>query len=202
VDSERSEQLRVLIANERQERLEATTRIVAGMGHEVVARELDVGDVAAATAELRPDVALVGLGESSEHALELISRIVQEAACPVIALLDAKDPEFVNEAAKRGIFAYVADGDSDQLQSSLDIVLRRFGEYHNLEGAFGRRAVTERAKGILMERHGLDEHAAFEMLRAHSRRTGRKLVDVAEAVVDSHLMLPAQAPQSPESRNP
>ena len=171
-----------------------TTQIVASMGHEVVARELDVTDVAAATAELRPDVALVGLGESSEHALELISRIVQEAACPVIALLEARDPEFVNEAARRGIFAYVEDGDSDQLQSSLDIVLRRFAEYHNLEGAFGRRAMTERAKGILMERHAIDEHAAFEMLRAHSRRTGRKLVDVAEAVVDSHLMLPAQAP--------
>ena len=169
-----------------------TTQIVAGMGHEVVARELDVKDVAASTAELRPDVALVGLGESSEHALELISLIVQEAACPVIALLEGKDPEFVNEAAKRGIFAYVEDGDPDQLQSSLDIVLRRFAEYHNLEGAFGRRALTERAKGILMERHALDEHAAFEMLRAHSRRTGRKLVDVAEAVVDSHLMLPAR----------
>jgi AmiR/NasT family two-component response regulator len=191
--SDRPEQLRVLIANERQQRLEVTTQIVASMGHEVVAREFDVTDVAATTAELRPDVALVGLGESSEHALELISRIVQEAACPVIALLEAKDPEFVNEAAQRGIFAYVEDGDSDRLQSSLDIVLRRFAEYHNLEGAFGRRAMTERAKGILMERHAIDEHAAFEMLRAHSRRTGRKLVDVAEAVVDCHLMLPAQA---------
>jgi response regulator NasT len=191
--SEHSEHLRVLIANERRERLEITTQIVVRIGHEVVARELDVDDVAAATAELRPDVALVGLGESSEHALELISRIVQEAACPVIALLKAKDPEFVNEAAQRGIFAYIEDGNEDQLQSSLDIVLRRFAEYHNLEGAFGRRALTERAKGILMERHRVDEHEAFEMLRNQSRKTGRKLIDVAGAVVDSHLMLPAQA---------
>jgi response regulator NasT len=198
MDSERPEHLRVLIANERRERLETTTQIVARMGHEVVARELDVKDVAAATAELRPDVALVGLGESSEHALELISRIVQEATCPVIALLEVKDSEFVNEAAKRGIFAYVEDGDKDQLQSSLDIVLRRFAEYHNLEGAFGRRAMTERAKGILMERHSLDEHAAFEMLRNHSRKTGRKLIDVAEAVVDSHVMLPAQPSVDPQ----
>jgi response regulator NasT len=190
--SERPEHLRVLIANERRERLETTTQIVVGLGHEVIARELEVTDVAAATAQTRPDVALVGLGESSEHALELISRIVQEAACPVIALLEGKDPNFVNEAAKRGIFAYVVDSDSEQLQSSLDIVLRRFAEYHNLEGAFGRRALTERAKGILMERHAVDEREAFEMLRAHSRRTGRKLIDVAGAIVDSHLMLPAQ----------
>lgn len=43
---------------------------------------------------------------------------------------------------------------------SLDIVLRRFAEYHDLEGAFGRRAITERAKGILMERHSVDDATA------------------------------------------
>jgi pyruvate carboxylase len=51
----------------------------------VIARSLEVSEVAAATAEAMPDLALVGLGDSSEHALELISQIVQEAACPVIA---------------------------------------------------------------------------------------------------------------------
>ena len=71
-------------------------------------------------------------------------------------------------------------------QSSIDIVLRRFAEYHDLEGAFGRRAITERAKGILMERHSVDEAAAFEMLREHSRSTNSKLVDIASAVVDGH----------------
>jgi len=75
-------------------------------------------------------------------------------------------------------------------QSSIDIVLRRFAEYHDLEGAFGRRAVTERAKGILMERHSVGEAEAFEMLRDHSRSGNRKLVDVATAVVDGHRLLP------------
>ncbi len=95
----------------------------------------------------------------------------------------------MNEAAKRGIFAYVTDGDPDELQSAVDIVLRRFAEFHRLEGALGRRALTERAKGILMERFGIGEQEAFEMLRSHSRRTGRKLIDIAEAVTTSHLLL-------------
>ena len=185
----------MLVANERQDRLEITDRVIAALGHEVVARELEVADVAAMTATIRPDVALVAVGESSQHALELISKIVQEAACPVIAILETTDPDFVNEAAKRGIFAYVVDGDAENLQSALDIVLRRFVEFQNLEGAFGRRAVTERAKGILMERHGIDEHAAFEMLRTHSRRSGRKLVDIAEAIATSHLLLREHPPQ-------
>ena len=126
------------------------------------------------------------------HALEMISEIVREASCPVIALLETRDPHWVNEAAKRGIFAYIVNGkDPLQLQSAIDIVLRRFAEYHELEGAFGRRAVTERAKGILMERHDVDEGAAFEMLRESARQSNRKLVDVADAVVTSRSMLPA-----------
>jgi hypothetical protein len=54
-------------------------------------------------------VALVGLGESSEHALGLINKIVREAACPVIVLLHAPDPEFLKEASKRGVFAHISD---------------------------------------------------------------------------------------------
>ncbi len=169
-----------------------TSGVVAAMGHHVIARSVEVTEVAAATAEALPDVALVGLGESSEHALELISQIVQEAACPVIAILGTKDADFVNEAAKRGIFAFVTDGGPEELQSAIDIVLRRFAEFHRLEGALGRRALTERAKGILMERYAIDERGAFELLRSHSRRTGRKLIDVAEAVTTSHLLLATQ----------
>ncbi|HEY8866844.1 MAG TPA: ANTAR domain-containing protein [Solirubrobacteraceae bacterium] len=188
--------LRVLIANERKEGLALVAPIVAALGHEVIAREIEVADVGAVTARERPDVALVGLGESSDHALGLIKKIVQEAACPVIVLLHAPDPAFVKEASKRGVFAYITDADASDWQSSIDIVLRRFAEYHDLEGAFGRRALTERAKGILMERHSVDEASAFKMLREHSRTANRKLVDVATAVVDGHRLLPKQ-PQAP-----
>ena len=190
-----TEHLRVLIANERRDRLALVAPIVAALGHEVIAREIEVEDVGAVTARERPDVALVGLGESSDHALELIEKIVREAACPVIVLIHAADPAFVKEASKRGIFAYVTDADAKDWQSSIDIVLRRFAEYHDLEGAFGRRAVTERAKGILMERHAVGEAVAFDMLREHSRGTNRKLVDVASAVVDGHALLPKRPEQ-------
>jgi response regulator NasT len=190
-----SEHLRVLIANERKDRLALVAPIVIGLGHEVIAREIEVEDVGAVTARERPDVALVGLGASSGHALDLIHKIVREAACPVIVLLHARDPAFVREASKRGVFAHISDADVDEWQSSIDIVLRRFAEYHQLEGAFGRRALTERAKGILMERHAVDEASAFEMLREQSRTENRKLVDLAAAVVDGHRLLPSKTPR-------
>jgi response regulator NasT len=201
MSSRETEHLRVLIANERKDRLALVAPIVVALGHEVIAREIDVADVGAVTARERPDVALVGLGESSQHALDLIDKIVREAACPVIVLLHARDPDFVREASKRGVFAHISDDDVEDWQSSIDIVLRRFAEYHDLQGAFGRRALTERAKGILMERHSIDDATAFEMLREHSRTDNRKLIDLATAIVDGHRLLPRQ-PDGPSSAVP
>jgi len=190
--------LRVLIANERRDRLELLAQVVTALGHEVIAREIYVSEVGAVTARERPDVALVGLGLSSEHALELIGEIVREASCPVIALLTAKDPAYIHEAARRGVFAYIVDGDPEELQSAIDITLQRFAEYHNLQGAFGRRALIEQAKGILMARHAITAEKAFELLRDHSQHNGHKLIDVAEAIVESHVLLvpPIPGPQA------
>jgi AmiR/NasT family two-component response regulator len=185
--------LRVLIANEKRERLELLAQVVIGLGHDVIAREIYVKEVGSATARERPDVAIVGLGLSSVHALELIGEIVREASCPVIALLHANDPAYIHEAAKRGVFAYIIDGSPDELQSAIDITLQRFTEYQNLQGAFGRRATIEQAKGILMSRHSINADGAFQLLRDHSQHNGRKLIDVAEAVVESHLLLAPQA---------
>ena len=187
--TEQQTMLRILIANERKDRLERIATIVTGLGHEVISRELEVVDVAAATEREHPDLAFVGLGISGEHALDMISEIVREASCPVIALLESDDAVWVNEAAKRGIFAYIVDGRADQMQSTIEITLRRYAEYANLEGAFARRAVIERAKGIMMCRQSIDERKAFELLRSQSQRSGQKLFDIAQAVVDSHLLL-------------
>jgi AmiR/NasT family two-component response regulator len=181
--------LRILIANERADRLARIAEIVSGLGHEVISRELEVKEVAAATDREHPDIAFVGLGVSGEHALDMISEIVHEASCPVIALLEADDSVWVNEAAKRGIFAYIVDGNPEEMQSAIAFSLRRYAEYASLEGAFARRAVIERAKGIMMSRQEIDERRAFELLRTQSQRSGRKLYDIAQAVVESHLLL-------------
>src|SRR5579872_1180570 len=194
------EHLRVLIANERRDRLELLAQVVSGLGHEVIAREIEVREVATVTAKEHPDVALVGLGLSSKHALDLIGEIVHEASCPVIALLTVRDPAYVREAAKRGVFAYIVDTSPEELQSAIDITLQRFAEYHSLQGAFGRRAVIEQAKGILMARHGLTGDGAFEMLREHSQHGGRKLADIAAAIIESHRLLAPALPQPSDLR--
>jgi AmiR/NasT family two-component response regulator len=184
--------LRILLADGHEEGLEHVARIVTRLGHTVLAQETDIEMVAALTEHEPPDVAIVVVGESSDHALEQIRRIVREATSPVIAVLRVEDAVFVEKAAKCGVFAYIADGASsdDKLESAISIVLHRFAEYHDLQGAFGRRALTERAKGILMERHTIDDRAAFERLRDHARRRNRTVVDVSSAVGEGHALLP------------
>jgi AmiR/NasT family two-component response regulator len=185
-------QLRVLLADGQQEYLDFVASIVLRLGHLVVAKATDLEMVATLSEHDPPDVALVVVGESSERALGLIRRIVREATCPVIVLLSVEDAAFIEEAARCGVFAYVANGEmtDDRLGSAISVVLHRFAEYHDLQGAFGRRAVTERAKGILMERHSIDEEAAFRMLRDRSRRGGRKLIDIAQSVIEARSLLP------------
>jgi AmiR/NasT family two-component response regulator len=189
--------LKVLVADEDHEALDSVARLLQRLGHEVSARAVGVSEVSREIDEDEPDVALVKLHDDDEHALELIDEIVDEAACPVIALMEVPEPEFISRAAKHGIFAYVQPVTAETVQGALEIALRRHadveqlsGEVEVLEGAIQRRAVIERAKGILMERHSIGDREAFEMLRSHARANNRKLVDVASAVAEGHLLLP------------
>jgi AmiR/NasT family two-component response regulator len=153
--------LRVLIANERRDRLELIAATVLALGHEVVAREISAEMVGPATARERPDVAIVGLGASSEHALDLVSGIVREAFCPVIAVTHSHDPAWVNEAAQRGVYAYIVEGHPEELQSAIEITLRRFAEYQSLHGAFELRnaeALREQEYARLRQRDALELH--------------------------------------------
>jgi AmiR/NasT family two-component response regulator len=187
--------LRVLLADGQIETLDLVADLVVRLGHDVVAKETDIEMVSVLSEREPPDLAIVVAGESSAHALSLIRRIVHEAACPVILLVTVEDTAFVTEAASLGVFAYVVSTDvgDAQLESAFAIVLHRFAEYHALQGAFGRRAVTERAKGVLMERHALDEEAAFRLLRDQARNSGRRIVDVAQVVLDARALLPKVA---------
>jgi AmiR/NasT family two-component response regulator len=189
--------LRVLVANEQRERLGVLADIAEQLGQEVVAREVDVSAVAERAREVLPDVAVVGLHEQhTEHALGLIEEIVGEGICPVVAVIEEQDPEFISRAAQSGIFAYISTLSADSMRGAFDIALRRFGQAEELEGALARRAVIERAKGILMERYKIDERTAFGRLRDQSQRTGEKLVDVCQALLLSHALV--SEPQRPD----
>jgi AmiR/NasT family two-component response regulator len=190
-DSDRAQSLRVLVANERPERLEHVSRLLREAGHTVVGETTDIAEAGLLTQLEDPDVAFVAVGSRAGHALDQVETIAEEASCPIVIVLEETDPAFVAEAARRGVFGHATDTSPEELQSTVEIALRRFEDMRELERAFRRRAIVERAKGILMERHGESEREAFERLRGHARRSQRRIVTVAEAVLATYELLPS-----------
>ena len=191
--------LRILAADEDRDALRRTAEVLGVLGHEVTASAIDLAEATEAVAREDPDLSVVVVHHDDEHALALIEEIGAFARGPVIALVIGDDPTFVTRAAERGIYACARQMDPEALRSAIEVAMRRHAENERLvqevgrlESALERRAVIERAKGILMERHGVDERATFEMLRSHARSNSRPVVQVAGAVVDGLALLPAR----------
>ncbi|MGZ4400998.1 MAG: ANTAR domain-containing response regulator, partial [Gaiellaceae bacterium] len=94
--------------------------------------------------------------------------------------------DFVAEAARRGVFAYLDSTRETELQGGIDVALQRYEEHKRLLAAFQRRAKIERAKGILMERHKLGDREAFERIRSRARSERRPLIEVVDDMLSSH----------------
>jgi AmiR/NasT family two-component response regulator len=191
--------LRILLANEREEHLRALAEVLGGLGHEVTPFAVSVAEAADLIAREDPDLAFVVLDDDDDHALALISETVSFASGPVLVSVRTNETPTatIARAADLGITGYVDSWDPVDVQAAIDVALRRYREEQRLhekvaqlESALDRRAVIERAKGILMERHSVGDRAAFELLRDHARNGGRRVVDVAQTVLDGHALLP------------
>jgi len=191
------EGLRVLVADEDAEALDRLAELLQQLGHSACAYAIEVSEVAEKVVSDDPDLSMVVVHRDDDHALALIEEICAYATGPVIALTLDDDPEFAARAADRGIAAQATPTEPDAVQAAIEVALRRHAEIERLEakvdqleGALARRAVIERAKGILMERHGVDDRTAFERLRTHARTERRRVVEIAIAVSEGQLELP------------
>jgi response regulator NasT len=115
----------------------------------------------------------------------------------LVTLRETESTTTVARAADMGIAGYVDSWEPQDVQAAIEVALRRHREatrltekVEQLESALERRVIIERAKGILMERHGIDDREAFARLRDHARSGGRRVVEIAQAVLDGHALLP------------
>lgn len=190
--------IRILLANEREEDLRALGDVLDELGHEVMPFAVSVEEAIELIAREDPDLAFVVLDGDDEHGLALISETVEYAEGPVLVTVrQAESPRTIAQAADMGIAGYVDSWAPEDVQGAIEVALRRHREERRLtekvsqlESALERRAVIERAKGILMERHSVDERRAFELLREHARSSGRRVVEVAQSVLEGHALLP------------
>ncbi len=168
------------------------------LGHEVTPFAVSVKEAIELIAREDPDLAFVVLDGDDEHGLALISETVEFASGPVlVSVREAENPTTIARAAEMGIAGYVDSWAPKDVQGAIEVALRRHREeqrlnekVEQLQSALERRGTIERAKGILMERHSVDERQSFELLRETARSSGRRVVDVAQSVLDGHALLP------------
>jgi len=165
----------------------------------VTAHAVTLSEAAVLIAREEPDLSVVAVHDDDDHALELIEEIREYGSGPIIALLGEHQPQFLSAAAERGIDAFAQPRFLAEVQGAIELAVRRHADkarlaeqVEQLESAIERRGTIERAKGILMERHGVDERQAFELLRQQSRRSNRRVIDLAHAVGDGHALLPGR----------
>lgn len=192
--------LRILAADEDESTLRAVDRLLAGLGHEVTAHAVTVQQAADLVASEDPDLSVVVVHDDDAHALDLIEEITEYARGPLIVLLGEHEADFVSSAAERGIDAFARPQFEAEVQGVIDLTMKRHAEVtrlneqvEQLESALERRGTIERAKGILMERHGVGERQAFELLRQQARRSNRRVAELAGAVADGLALLPNRA---------
>jgi response regulator NasT len=140
---------------------------------------------------LAPEVVLINLENPSRDVLEEYFTVSRALARPIAMFVDQSDEEATGAAVDAGVSAYVVDGlSTNRIKPILDLAVRRFHAFAKLQAeldearsALASRAVVDRAKHILMKRRGIDEPAAYALLRGHAMRTNRRIADVAEAIV-------------------
>jgi response regulator NasT len=187
--------LRILIADEDESALQRLGDVLDGLGHEVAPFVVSVQEATELIVREDPDLAIVVVHEDDEHAMALIGEAVEFARGPVLAQLGNCDEDFAARAAERGISAYIASINPAEVQAAIEVAVRRYREaallnerVEQLETALQRRVIIERAKGVLMERHRIDDRAAFQRLREHARSNNRRVVDVAAALLEGHAL--------------
>jgi two-component system, response regulator / RNA-binding antiterminator len=146
---------------------------------------------------LSPDVVLIDLANPQRDELEELFAVSRAIARPIAMFVDRADDSSIEAAIDAGVSAYVVDGlRPERIKSVLDVAIKRFNAFSRLRaeldearGALAERNVLDLAKAILMKKRGLDEPAAYALLRKAAMDSGRKIADVAEALVTAEKLL-------------
>lgn len=146
---------------------------------------------------IAPDVVLINLGNPSRDALEESFTVSRALSRPIAMFVDQSDEAAIAAAVDAGVSAYIVDGmRKERIKPLLDLAITRFNAFARLQTelqeartALADRKTIDRAKTILMETRGLSEPDAYGLLRSTAMNQGRRLVEVADALVTASALL-------------
>ena len=146
---------------------------------------------------MAPDVVLMNLGNPSRDSLEEMLAVSRALARPIAMFVDQSDDDMIGAAIDAGVSAYVVDGlRKDRVKPILDLAIRRFHAFSKLQAELdeartelAERKTIDRAKAILMESRKLSEPEAYALLRSTAMSQGRRIADVADALITAASLL-------------
>jgi two-component system, response regulator / RNA-binding antiterminator len=146
---------------------------------------------------LAPDVILIDIANPRRDELEELFAISRAISRPVAMFVDQSDEAAMESAIDAGVSAYVVDGlKKERIKSVLELAIKRFNAFARLrseldeaKSALADRGALESAKSLLMKKRNIDEPAAYALLRKAAMDSGRKIVDVAEALVTAEKLM-------------
>jgi two-component system, response regulator / RNA-binding antiterminator len=147
--------------------------------------------------KLSPDVVLIDLANPRRDELEELFAVSRAIARPIAMFVDQADDSSIEAAIDAGVSAYVVDGmKPERIRSVLDVAIKRFhafarlrAELDDAKGQLAERKTLDAAKALLMKKRGLDEPAAYAALRKAAMDSGRKISDVADALLTAEKLL-------------
>jgi response regulator NasT len=146
---------------------------------------------------MAPDVVLMDLGSPSRDTLEEMLAVSRALARPIAMFVDQSDDAMIGAAIDAGVSAYVVDGlRKERVKPILDLAIRRFSAFARMQAeldeartALADRKTIDRAKAILIANRGLSEADAYALLRSTAMNQGRRIVDVAAALITASSLL-------------
>lgn len=163
------------------------------LGHQVVVSASNGEEVVQQCRREKPDLLISDIEMPNMDGLAAAEKIREDVPIPIILVSAHHDPQFVDRALQSHVLAFLVKPiKQPDLETAITLVMRRFHEFRvleqqadNLTKTLEDRKLIERAKGILMQRVGLDEPAAFKRLQKISQDKNQKLVDAARTIIDA-----------------
>lgn len=159
-----------------------------------------VGDVTALDRQMKalsPDIVLIDLANPDRDTLEHISMVSDAKSRPVAMFVDKTDDTMTQAAIQAGLSAYVVDGlHMNRIKPVIETAIARFQVMRKMQTeldaakrALADRKTIDRAKGLIMKARGIGEDEAYALLRKSAMDQGKKVIDVAQALVTASDLL-------------
>ena len=193
--------LRIVIVDDTGERASVLEEGLREAGYDDLHLVPPRGAFVARIERLAPDVVLMDLGSPSRDSLEEMLIVSRALARPIAMFVDQSDETMIGAAIDAGVSAYVVDGlRKDRVKPVLELAVRRFNAFARMQSelqeartALAERKTVDRAKAILQESRGLSEPEAYALLRTAAMNQGRRIADVAEALITASSLLGGKA---------